>query len=191
MTLFRIDDVSRNTSFERLDKMLGTLLKFEPDCEFLLAVSPIVFEIEDENPIVRERPFPAILNAFSNKDVFFDGGRIGIPDWLDEIKSRYANLKLAAHGLFHVDHRLLEAETQNLSIRQSCAIVGSKLFVPPFNKWTDNMVAYSALNGFELVIWEEGWRHLKYQKLESGPGLRYYFHTHDFSDSEFDSRFES
>lgn len=175
---FRIDDVSLNTDSSGLSAIIRLLRANFPNSRIILAVSPIVFDMHDFTGLASERPFPAILNAQSDWRVFLNGSRVGVPEWLEGLSDE--NVELASHGLVHVDHRLLTLEAQELSILISRSLVGSKLFVPPFNKWDNNTVAICQNNAIELVKWEEGWRHLGFQPFDrSGSGL-YYFHTHDF-----------
>ncbi len=191
MALYRIDDISVNTDEARLAWMMTRLSERDKDARFLLAISPIVFDMSEFEGPTRERPFPSILNAYSDVRVFLRGSKMGVPDWLSRLTAGYSEVEVASHGLIHADHRLLSPEVQTFSIAVSCSLVGSKIFVPPFNKWTPAMKEFCALNGFELVVWEEGWKHLKYQRLIPEAGSRYYFHTHDFSESEFEQRLTS
>jgi hypothetical protein len=185
MTLYRIDDISLNTDKARLMMMMRELVQLDRNAHFMLAVSPIVFAMDEASVLQNERPFPSILNAYSDSGVFFRGSRSGIPPWLPEVVNSFERVTIASHGLVHVDHRLLNPSVQTFSIEVSCAIVGSKIFVPPFNKWTTHMTDAAEKLGVELVIWEDGWRHLKFQTLSLGDSNRYYFHTHDFTDEQF------
>lgn len=191
MALYRIDDVSVNTDETRLVRMMSILSKIDSDAHFMLAVSPVVFDMSDREGTGRERPFPSILNAYSDASVFFSGSKLGLPNWLNRVSASFNFVEVASHGLIHVDHRLLAPEVQSFSIAVSCSLVGSKIFVPPFNKWSPAMREFCTENGFDLVVWESGWKHLKYQPLTIERESKYYFHTHDFSDSEFEQRLSS
>jgi hypothetical protein len=176
----RIDDISTRTDPERLEKFLEMFsIRFQ-NFEILLAVSIGTIHIE-EDP-TSERVFPPIFNAMSDHRVFFNLTEIGSPSWLPAIVSRF-NCKVASHGLFHVDHRLLSKEAQEISIISSCSAIGTKIFVPPFNKYNPETIEVIKESKLQLVVWESGWKHLGYQKLDQAAG-NYYFHMHDFNDKQ-------
>jgi hypothetical protein len=180
MTLtFRIDDISLNTDAELLASILQLLRDKFPEARIILAVSPIVFDMSEFSGLTSERPFPAILNAHSDWRVFLAGNRIGLPHWLGGMLDK--NIELASHGLVHVDHRLLSIEAQEFSILISRSIVGSGVFVPPFNKWNSGTEAICERNSIELIKWEDGWNHLGFQPFDPSNSGLYYFHTHDFN----------
>ena len=177
---FRIDDVSLNTSKTRLHEMISLIENRVENCEFLLAISPIVFDMSSEVKLSAERIFPKILNAHSDFKKFFKGNKIGKPKFLNELNEK-SNLKLASHGLIHVDHRLLTRSAQEISILISCAITESNIFVPPFNKWNSKTETVCQENKIELIKFEDGWKHVAHQKFNNdGENQKYYFHTHDF-----------
>ena len=88
-----------------------------------------------------------------------------------------------ALATFHVDHRLLSKEAQEISIISSCSAIGTKIFVPPFNKYNPETIEVIKESKLQLVVWESGWKHLGYQKLDQAAG-NYYFHMHDFNDKQ-------
>ena len=168
-----------NISQNRLDELLERVRMKYPDLEFLLAVSPAVFEMTtSDDSDISERIFPSILNAYSDHRVFYQVEKIGIPNWIYEIAQKY-NARLASHGLIHVDHRLLDYSAQEMSIITSTSLIGSKIFVPPFNKYNNETSEICSENNIELIKWEDGWKHLSYQDF-SNDGSRYYMHLHDF-----------
>lgn len=187
--IFRIDDVSLNTPVDRLTQMITEIRARFADARILIAVSPIVFDMVEERGLSQERPFPAILNAFSDPRVFYKGDRLGIPDFLGALETNYG-VEIASHGLIHVDHRLLTKEAQELSILVSASIIGSRIFVPPFNKWNQDLKDVCESNQLELVVWEEGWEHLVYSTEPFSQDGKYYFHTHDFELGVFVERLE-
>jgi hypothetical protein len=173
MLTIRIDDISVNTNQQKLKAMTDIILKKYPECQLILGVSLAVFNLEAEaDDLQKERVFPKILNAYSDHTKYFACEKIGIPK-LDP------RAKIASHGLVHVDHRLLSKECQELSILFSCSVLKTNIFIPPFNKWNRITSELCILHNIELIQFERGWQHLKYEKF-LGTG-RYYFHTHDFT----------
>jgi hypothetical protein len=128
--------------------------------------------------LANERIFPKILNAYSDFRLFYHIDKAGIP----EIKT--PNIEKAAHGLIHVDHRLLSKEAQEMSIIVSSSLAQSKIFIPPFNKWNKDTETICQENSIELIKFESGWKHILYNQIIGNIG-KYYFHTHDFSFEDF------
>lgn len=188
-TVLRIDDISVNISYERLEFLLKKAKDKFPDLTILLAVSPAVFNMKDrDGENATERIFPSILNAFSDQRVFYKVEKIGLPDWLNDISESYG-ARLASHGLIHVDHRLLEFSAQEMSILTSTSLLGSEIFVPPFNKYNKDTLQICHDNDIELIKWEDGWKHLSYQHFKDD-GSKYYMHLHDFPGDKIVSLFE-
>jgi hypothetical protein len=182
--IFRIDDISVNTSEARLRAQIEILLQTYPDSSVLLGVSPLVFNMDDAKGVAAERIFPKILNAYSDHRLYYKTEKLGIPDYVMQLCENQRIMK-ASHGLLHVDHRLMDRGAQELSILTSCALVGSNIFIPPFNKWNTDTEAICSEADIELIKFEDGWRHLGYNKIDSSFTNKYYYHTHDFDDSKF------
>jgi len=168
-------------------------------------MSPCVFDMSAETDSwQRERIFPKILNAHSDQTVFYSPERVGIPK-IDVINSHIftktvnrfesaVNAMFCGHGMFHIDHRLISYEAQEINIMASHSIVMSACkvrqcnyvpkFIPPFNKFNDDTGKICRDNNIELVEWsEEKWKHLVYLNapIDSSALDGFYFHTHDFS----------
>lgn len=184
--LFRIDDVSVNTDLGRLENTVGFIRSQVPEAKIMLAISPMVHAIgPGEN---KERTFPAMLHVQNDHREFYKVERSGVP------KVGHLADVIAAHGLVHVDHRLMTRSAQELSIVASCSLVGTKTFVPPFHKWNEKTEQVCSEFGIDLIRWNSTWIHLKYHNLKWLGAARafvsYYFHLHDFKDhEEFCSRF--
>lgn len=176
----RIDDISTKTDPERLEKFLDMFSMRFQNFQILLTVSIGTIHIEEDPK--SERVFPPILNAMSDHRVFFNLTEIALPSWLPAVVNKF-NCKVASHGLLHVDHRLLSKEAQEISIISSCSAIGTKIFVPPFNKYNHETIEVIKESKLQLVVWESGWKHLSYQKLDQMVG-NYYFHMHDFNDGQ-------
>jgi hypothetical protein len=184
--LFRFDDISINTPIEKFCQMITRIrdtvsTDLPLRVEFLLAVSPTVFDMSKESGLARERVYPAILNVESDYRRFYAATRLGIPREL--IRQAGPRVFLAAHGMAHVDHRLLSRKAQELSIRMSCDLVGTDQFVPPFNKFNEKTERVCRDATIELVK-PDGFRHLAYHKF-SPDHHSYYLHTHDFEIESF------
>ena len=187
-TVIRVDDISINLEFPRLREFLNTLKTKIPDVQILLSVTPAVFNMRDrtsDKTGIPERVFPSILNAYSDHRVFYRVEKIGIPDWLNDIKVEF-DCVVASHGLIHVDHRLLEKPAQELSILSSLSLLKSNIFVPPFNKYNKITEEICLEHNIELIKWEDGWKHLAYQDF-SNDGGKYYLHLHDFPNDSWRS----
>jgi len=184
--VIRIDDISIRTDVNRLSNFLDYLKSNHPNTKILLAVS--VGVIDALEIIGSERVFPPILNAMSDHRNYFRLNSIGVPEWLPEIVSKF-DCEVGSHGLVHVDHRLLDKEAQILSVMTSLSILKSHIFVPPFNKYNIETIELCRELGYKIVIWEDGWNHLSYQKFDGNNG-KYYLHMHDFDDVELFAKFQ-
>ena len=174
--IFRIDDVSANTNTAHLQAIVTTICARVPDASIVLAISPLVHDVSGEPEADRERAFPRLLSAMSDHRNLYRVRRCGWPEKLTIHGS--ATLSLASHGLVHVDHRLLGREAQELSIVASCSLVGAQIFCPPFNHWNRDTESVCAEHGIELIKFEDGWRHVRFNKFDP-KHERYYLHTHD------------
>ena len=105
---FRFDDVCVNADMKLIQKMTNFLFRrFGERTIVVWGLSPLVSDMSKlPHYIDRQRIFPQILNAHSDHRLFYKVDRAGIPDDIDE------RVVLAAHGLVHVDHRLLGREAQ-------------------------------------------------------------------------------
>jgi hypothetical protein len=184
--VLRIDDISINTDRDELRNLLKLISDKYPKMEILLAVSALVFNMNKlssgNDSQSNQRVFPKILNAFSDHRVFYKVEEIGIPDWLPIFSAEF-NCKIASHGLIHVDHRLLDASAQELSILTSASILDTNIFVPPFNKYNPVTELICSDNQIKLVKWEDGWIHLAYNGFIDAEN-KYYLHLHDFTSEQ-------
>ncbi len=188
--VFRIDDISVNTSETRLRHQISTLLTKFPESTILLGISPLVFTMNNAAPLAQERIFPKILNAYSDHTLFYKAERLGVPDYVWDLIQN-PRITKASHGLLHVDHRLLDRGAQELSILTSCSLADSDSFIPPFNKWNRDTEDICRERGIKLIKFEDGWRHLGYNAIDSEMTELYYYHTHDFSDDGFQAAISS
>lgn len=184
-TVLRIDDISVNVQRDRLVAFLRQVRSVAPHIEILLALSPLVFDMnlhEPERPTMSERVFPKILNAYSDHRSYYEVQKLGIPSWLPEVVNDF-RCSIASHGLVHVDHRFLNKQAQELSILVAASLVNSRIFVPPFNKYNSDTLEIVAEQNLTIVKWEDGWRHLSYNRF-TDDGNKYYVHMHDYPGNE-------
>lgn len=174
--IFRFDDVSINTDIGKLELLIDTIQHHQPNGTVLLAVSPIVFEG------IGERVHPSKLTAMSTLAPYYAGTRCGVPMILRE------GVVLAAHGLMHVDHRLLGYKAQEMSIVGSCALVETHIFCPPYNKYNYKTEAICSEHEIELICFEDGWRHALYNHYVP-QHERFYCHPYDFTPDELEAWF--
>lgn len=182
MYTFRFDDVSRNTDLNRLHGMVALLRSSPWKCRIIFAVSIAGHNMADAPGLEKERVFPSMFHVESDHRVFYKPDWIGVPEpfvfaWAD---------KIAAHGIVHVDHRLLSKKAQELSILTSCSLLKTDLFVPPFHKWNAKTEKVCTEHGVTLMR-ANGWKHLKYHMVRPEFDT-YYVHTHDLSNDEFAAR---
>ena len=173
MKRFRFDDICINSNMQTVNKMTDFLLENFEGCEVIWAVSPIVSKSEKD----KQRVFPSIYNAHSNKSIFYNVDGIGIPQLRKDVT-------FAGHGLIHTDHRLLDYDAQEMSVLTSCNLIGAKTFVPPFNKYNGDTINICFFNDIELIKWEEGWRCMDYEKWD-GMHDMWYIHHNAFTFESF------
>lgn len=166
---FRFDDLSVNTDGDKFLAMVKWLREVHPGCQIMGAVSPCVFDTGNE------RVFPALLNRESDHSLFYHTDRCGVPDDLMS-----ACDEVAAHGMAHVDHRLLDLSAQEMSIAMSCALVKTKVFVPPFHKFNSDTEQTCSKHRIKLVRLHDQMVHLGHHPVTADRNY-YYLHTHDFT----------
>lgn len=176
MLTFRIDDVSLNTDGEKLIEITQFLQKEYSGCKIIWGIS-LTMCCMGEAELIKERIFPRKWNALSDHKKFYEMEMIGRP------RITLPGVEIASHGIVHVDHRFLSKDAQEMSIITSCSILSTKVFIPPFNKWNQDTLDICMEKEIILVMFEHGWKHLKYETFE--PEGRYYFHTHDFTFEDF------
>lgn len=194
--IFRFDDVSINTEGAKLFHMIDLILTSEPGAVILLAFSPIVFSSNQLGPKQEERVHPSRLTAMSSLTPYYEGHRCGLPDWLREELWENPRVIFAGHGLVHVDHRLLTATAQEMSIVTSAQLArGPRVqplwFVPPYNKWDVNTQFICQTHGIEFARFEDGWEHMLFNDYNPDRCQRYYMHPFDMSVARLESWFEN
>lgn len=193
---FRFDDVSVNTHADKLVSMIGVIFQHAPMSRILLAVSPIVFCPENQLPGGHEeRVHPSRLTAMSSLSPYFEGHRCGLPVALQRIYHNDSRIVFAGHGLVHVDHRLLPAAAQEMSVVASAHLARGRrdqklMFIPPYNKWDVNTEFICRQHDIDLVKFEDGWEHVLYNRYNP-EHERYYLHPYDVSVERLDAWFRN
>jgi hypothetical protein len=186
--IFRVDDICINTDKNKILKIVATIMEKYPSAEIVFGVSPLVHDMSSSEGKRKERIFPEILNAYSDFRLFYKVDLAGVPvKLIEEAQKLCPRLKLAGHGIVHLDHRLLTKEVKELSILVSCSLIKASAFIPPFNKYDVDIEEICKEHSIDLIKFEDGWKHLLYNKISENSS-KYYFHTHDFTLEELVSR---
>lgn len=196
MSIFRFDDISPNTNLIKLSHMTEFLIKNNLFDEIWYCISLFAHDPEiqyhksepQKTDLEKERVFPNIFKAFNDYKNFFLVDKF-FNEFINLKKQIHKKVKLVSHGLFHIDHRLLTKEVQEVSIMVSCNFVNSFIFVPPFNKFDGNTENICDEQGIKLIKWEDDWLHLKHNKYDKSHE-KYYVHTFDLNEKEFYKWFE-
>src|SRR3990167_7768743 len=107
MKTFRFDDVCINADMKVIQDITDYLFERFEGCLIIWAISPLV------SNNCGQRVFPKEWNAMSDHTIFYSVDKCGIP----KIDPR---VRVASHGICHVDHRHLNYEAQEMSIDISC-----------------------------------------------------------------------
>lgn len=182
MKKFRFDDVCINSDMSLINNMTAFLLKEFPDCQVLWGISPLVHDMSgEESNITKQRVFPKIMNAYSDYRKFYNVDKAGLPGLNNKVK-------IASHGLIHVDHRLLPKDSQEMSILISTNLVKSKIFIPPFNKWNKHTEEICNEHEIELIKFEDGWLCMEYNSFNANND-KWYLHSREFTFEKFKNWF--
>lgn len=176
--IFRFDDVCVNADMKLINDMTDFFFEKFPDCVVLWGVSPLLHDMSGEkNEIEKQRIFPKILNAYSDYKNFY---KVDIA----ELPKFHPKATLAAHGLVHVDHRLLPKPAQEMSILISASLVKSKIFIPPFNKWNKDTEEICNEHGIELIKFEDRWLSMEHNSYMEKHD-KWYLHAREMGMTKF------
>jgi len=181
--IFRFDDICINCDMDKAHAMAEFMVKrFDADIWF--CVSPMVSDMSRRPSESPERVFAGILKAYSDYRRFYEVDKCGVPS------VEMPSVKVASHGLVHVDHRLLAKEAQELSILSSCSLLKTKLFVPPFNKWNLDTEIVCAEHGIALVKFEDGWLSMECNDFIPTHD-KWYLHSREWTPHRFKAWFNA
>lgn len=165
--IFRNDDVSSNTV--DLKQVYDIINSKYPSCEILSATS--VFSKDAMNGSV----YPDLPLKDKSLDYFFNVDRVkSCPSF---IENDFPNVKVISHGLWHFDHTVVDTQLKKASIISSCRLLNTDTFVPPFNKWDDEMELICASNGIKIIKSDfDGWKSFEHNPFDPNHEL-WYFHS--------------
>lgn len=185
--MFRFDDVSINSRMEETEWMTEHFLERFPDSVVLWGISPLVHDMTGEEGKHKERIYPRILNVSNDHRDFYHVDELGLPE------NRFAEdgrVILAAHGIVHVDHRLLTKEAQEMSILLSTQLIKSSVFIPPFNHWNKDTETICNEYGIKLVKFEEGWLSIEHNPF-TPDHMKWYLHARELTRDDLRGWFDA
>lgn len=172
-TIFRNDDVNANSNIEDIKKMYATIKEYFPDAEIWSFVNILAKTSEDGSAYPKLKPADI---DFPDVDQIFDFAHL--PD-LENIGS---------HGLYHLDHRHASPDLQEHSIRSSCALLKTKVFVPPFWRWGNDTREICERHGIKFWV-DEDWINIDNENARRDHHF-YVFHSWKFTPETFAARFK-
>ena len=172
--IFRNDDVSPATSFHFLMVIYKMIEKYRPDAEIwscmnMFSRSNNIGSVYPDLPLKTKQ-----LKYFYNVDQIWSGNTAGLK-------------KVVSHGLIHADHTYLDYGAKKMSIITSCKLLKTDIFVPPFNKYDEEMDDICKKIGVRMVKPSDGWRSLETEDFDPTHEL-WFFHSWRFTLSEFDAK---
>lgn len=149
----RLDDINPNTDFIDLKKQIQIIR----DNGFELVAGINLFGKTAEGTVYPDMPLCGHENSyFMDVDNF-----ISVDDLYNcDIKQD----EIVSHGMIHADHSKLSKDAQEMSILVSCSMLGTKRFIPPFNRYNDTTLEILKKYDIELVNND---KELKWHSLEN------------------------
>jgi hypothetical protein len=176
--IFRIDDINANTFPEKLKGMISEMGKYEEINEVWLGVSMF-----SSSSAIGERVFPSSWKVLSDYTVFYNNDLVVDKGWIAELKNCYG-VKIASHGIAHVDHRLLNYGAKEQSVLVSCKFLETDIFIPPFHKWDTELESICFNHSINLIRYElVDWKHASYNSYDPNHEF-WYTHSHDWHSVE-------
>jgi len=190
--IFRFDDICANTDIENLVDLVYCIQEHTSSFGILFGISPLSFwpTTLGDDKVSTQRVFPKVLNAFSDPSLYYAVDQY----WFEKLPIGFLEnmtfLIYAAHGLVHVDHRLLSYDAQEMSIVTSCSLIHTKHFIPPFNKWNQDTIDICDKHKYRLYKFEDGWRGVEYNTYDVNTPL-WYLHPGNFTPEKLAKWFAS
>lgn len=161
--IFADHDVNPNTNFDNLEACYAVIKELFPDAVIISGVTII----GRNNNIGSVYPNP----PFKNNTV----------DWFYNVNNfiQVADLPktvIASHGLIHLDHSRIHSDAQKMSILSSCSMLGTKIFIPPFNKFNEDTLQICEDNKIEILLTSHGWKSLEHNAFDVNHS-KYYWHS--------------
>lgn len=168
--ILRVDDVGSNTDMKELSEMLRAYRLRVPNGKIWLAVSML----SKANTIGSVYPDPPFKHK--EKEYFYNVNSM--------IRDFDLDGEIVSHGLVHADHSKLQYDAQEMSIVTSCNFLGTKIFVPPFNRYNEATEGVCRINKIDLVKVQDGWKSLDYNEFNMNH-KKWYFHPWKYAASTF------
>lgn len=168
--IIRNDDVNPNTQYSHLIDIYSTINSILPDAEIWSAIT-VFSDFNKKGSVYANVPF-------KNKDTnwFYKNVEAAIINY-----KLPSFLKIASHGLFHIDHSKVSRETQEMSILGSCSYLKTKIFVPPFNRYNQDTIDICFDNDIGIRI--DGWLSIEYNDFDINHRL-WYMHSWQWTPSK-------
>lgn len=165
--IIRNDDVNANTV--DLKQTYDIINSKFPDC-IIYSCTSVLAKYSISGAI-----YPKLPLKDQPLDYFFDVDRVKSDAWF--VEKDFPNVKVISHGLWHFDHTKVESQLKKASIISSCRLLYTDTFVPPFNKWDNEMESICLDNGITMIKSNEsGWKSFEHNKFDPSHEL-WYFHS--------------
>lgn len=176
--IFRNDDINQNSNFEDIEKMYSIILRYFPGAMIVSGVNILSQKSEDGNSYAAIKP------------VDIDFASVSQIVNLEKVESLFLYGPIASHGLAHLDHRAISRDLQEFSIRSSCNILDSKIFIPPFLRYNKTTFEICKKNNIQVLGVEDG----EWTSLDNGPvdpkKQLFVFHSWKHTPESFEKKFE-
>jgi hypothetical protein len=127
------------------------------------------------SPNYAQSVYPDLPLKDKTLDYFFYVDKAKSEESLSEYD--FDNMTIASHGLWHFDHTKVGNELKRASIITSCQLLSTDVFVPPFNRWDEEMARICSENGITMIRSEqEGWKSFEHNKFDESHKF-WYFHS--------------
>lgn len=159
--IFRVDDISGNTNFDSLSKMIECLMRSFPQAQILFAISLLCADADGS-------VYPGTPFKDNDTKFFYNVSKIiRLPDHHNQV---------ASHGLVHIDHSKLGYDAQEMSIITSCQLLKTTKFVAPFNKYNHVTEQICKDNDIDLLNAKHKWLSMECNKFDVAHNF-WYFHA--------------
>lgn len=166
-TVFRFDDYCGNTDSYDIRELMSVILKKVPKAKFLIGVCPLYVDRDDERAFPPEwAPRSNPYDYYNVDSAFWNSDEIDVlTNGFDDGDAEFPVI-IASHGLVHCDHTRLTEDELRMSIVLSCKLLKTNVFIPPYNKWDARIVRVCRENKINLIKYEDGWKHVKYNEYD-------------------------
>lgn len=165
--LFRNDDINPNTDSVNTERCYQVIRNTIRSVEIISGIT-IFGKTSHSGSVYPEVPFKD-----KAKEWFYN-----VNKQVDDLDySFYCSCStIASHGLLHVDHSQLSEDAQEMSIVTSCRLLGTNLFIAPFNRFDERTERVCDRNAIKLVTKYGDWRNIEYDTFDPSYKL-WYFHS--------------